>query len=607
MALSASKRWPVALAMVFTAYVAVTMLYVHRVGGPPEVAPPNQIFLVGFADISQFFLMLGPGLLAIKKSLRSEGRARVFWGLMAAGFATWATAQAGWIIEEVLLRKQIPDPFWADVVLFFHFVPFTAALIVRPHLPGQLRRIVLSAIDWTMVLLWWLYLYVFLVFPSQFIRADRSGYDSSYNTLYLSENLVWLGLLAFFFLTTADEWKTIYGHLLGAGALYTVSSRLIDVAISNGDYYSGSVYDVPLVAATLWFVWAIASAPEQQAIGELPDYDEEQAWVPRVALLALLSIPVMASWIERSSRPHDSIFHFRFIVSMVAIVVLGTLVFLKQYLLDRERIRLLAESRQNYVNLQRIQAQLVQSEKLASIGQLVSGAAHEINNPLTAILGYSELMESDPSADDTVRAHAAKIKIQALRTKNLVGNLLKFARQGNTERKLISLNGVVESALRLREMDQSGKSIAFVRELEPELPLTWGDAVQLTDVCLQLLGNAADVVTDQGGKIVVRTYSVNGFVTVEVSDNGPGMSDPNRVFDPFYTTKSPGKGTGLGLSVCYGIIADHKGEIIAENLPQGGARFRVRLPVHQPSLPPSSQLSPQISPKLSRRSASAPL
>jgi signal transduction histidine kinase len=258
--------------------------------------------------------------------------------------------------------------------------------------------------------------------------------------------------------------------------------------------------------------------------------------------------------------------------------MLGALVFVKQYLLDRERIRLLTESRRAYGDLQRLQAQLVQSEKLASIGQLVSGAAHEINNPLTAILGYSELMETDPSADETIRAHATKIKIQALRTKNLVGNLLKFARQSKPERKLVHLNTVAENALRLREMDQLGKPVRFVRELAAELPWTWGDSAQLTDVCLQLLGNAADALGDHGGTITVRTYAKDTDVILEVIDTGSGISEPNRVFDPFYTTKGLGKGPGLGLSVCYGIISDHKGEITAENMPEGGARFRVSLP-----------------------------
>jgi len=344
MAALTAKRWPLLLIGVFVVYLAVTLAYFHRIGGPPVVAPPTERFLVSFADITQFLLMALPFVLSIRKAVLAHGRSRAFWALMAAGFGTWALAQAGWIYVEVIRKEQIPDPFWADVVLFFHFVPFTAALIVRPHLPGEFKKIALSAIDWTMLLCWWMYMYVFLVFPSQFIHRNQPQYDNSYNTLYLAENLVWLALLAIFFMTTRNEWNAIYGHLLAAGTLYIVASRLINVAIQNGAYYTGSIYDVPLVAAALWFVYAIASAPEQtpgRALAYYEDTPEEQAWVPRVAMLALLSIPVMASWLAFDGQPNDSIFRFRLTVSMVAIVVLGAIVFLKQYLLDRERIRLL--------------------------------------------------------------------------------------------------------------------------------------------------------------------------------------------------------------------------------------------------------------------------
>lgn len=584
MAAPASKRWLIALFGVLLAYVIVTLVYYHPVSGPPRVQPPKDPFLVAFADISQFLLMLAPGLVAIRKSFRSHARPRAFWALMAAGFLTWALAQGGWVYLEVIRRRPIPDPFWADVVLFFHFVPFTAALIVRPHVSGELRKILLSAIDWSMLLIWWLFMYVFLVFPSQFIFLDSAAYDTSYNSLYLAENLVWLGLLAFFFITIRGEWRMTFGNLLGAGTLYVIASRIIDLEIANGSYRSGSPYDVPLVAAVMWYLWAVAVAPEQASPSQNSPYadtPDEHAWVPRIALLALLSIPILAAYLELSTPSGGPIFRFRLIVTMTAIVLLGALVFFKQYLLDRERVRLLTESRRAYTDLQRLQAQLLQSEKLASIGQLVSGAAHEINNPLTAILGYSELMESDAAANETIRAHATKIKIQALRTKNLVSNLLKFARQSKPERKLVQLNAVAENALKLRELDEFGKPIRFVRELQSDLPLTWGDAAQLSDVCVQLLGNAADALNEKGGLITVRTYVENGFVNLDVIDNGSGISEPTRVFDPFYTTKGPGKGTGLGLSVCYGIISDHKGEILAENMPDGGARFRVRLPMAQ--------------------------
>src|SRR5262249_41450353 len=151
--------------------------------------------------------------------------------------------------------------------------------------------------------------------------------------------------------------------------------------------------------------------------------------------------------------------------------------------LDLERLRLLHESRSNLANLQQLQAQLVQNEKLASLGQLISGAAHEINNPLTAILGYAELMEYDARTDETLKSHAGKIKQQVLRTKDLVRNLLRFARQPGGEKKLVNLNRLIENSIRARESEASNHNVEFVRALDPRLPNILGDSTQLTDVC----------------------------------------------------------------------------------------------------------------------------
>jgi two-component system NtrC family sensor kinase len=221
----------------------------------------------------------------------------------------------------------------------------------------------------------------------------------------------------------------------------------------------------------------------------------------------------------------------------------------------------------------------VQNEKLASLSQIIGGAAHEINNPLTAILGYSELMEYDAQSNENLKAHAAKIKQQVMRTKDLVRDLQLFARQPSGEKKLLDLNKLVENSLRVRESDQSNKSIRFIRQLQPNLPSVVGNEKKLMEVCMQLLGNATDVLTRSGGgEIRAKTHEDRGWIVLEVTDSGPGMKEPARVFDPFFTTKSVGQGTGLGLSICYGIVAEHKGYIFADNLPGGGARFVVRLP-----------------------------
>jgi len=147
---------------------------------------------------------------------------------------------------------------------------------------------------------------------------------------------------------------------------------------------------------------------------------------------------------------------------------------------------------------------------------------------------------------------------------------------------LLSFNALVEGSIRARETDPANRSVQFERQLDPMLPNILGDRSQLTDVCMQLIGNAADILAlNGGGLITVKTYPDRDWIVLEVQDSGPGMPDPARVFDPFYTTKTVGQGTGLGLSICYGIIAEHKGYIFAENCPEGGARFVVRLPVNE--------------------------
>jgi two-component system, NtrC family, sensor kinase len=246
----------------------------------------------------------------------------------------------------------------------------------------------------------------------------------------------------------------------------------------------------------------------------------------------------------------------------------------------------LAKSESSIQNLQRLQAQLVQSEKLVSLGQLVAGAAHEINNPLTAILGYSELLADDASLPDRARATANKIREQARRTNGLVQNLLSFARQVPPERALLDINTVVTNALQLRALDLQNSKARTDLQLESVLPGVRGDANQLMQVFFNIISNGLDAMSlMDSGVLTIKTLRDRGNVVVLVSDNGPGIREPHRVFDPFYTTKPVGKGTGLGLSICYGIVQEHGGKILCYNGQQGGAVFRVELPAVLAALP----------------------
>jgi two-component system NtrC family sensor kinase len=233
---------------------------------------------------------------------------------------------------------------------------------------------------------------------------------------------------------------------------------------------------------------------------------------------------------------------------------------------------------------QALETQLVQSEKLAAVGQLVSGVAHELNNPLTSIAGLSEFLLEQKELGKKDRGHLQVIQEQAERASRIVRNLLTFARKGAAERVPVDLNDVIRRTLSLTAYDLKLQDIAVERELSGALPDVFGDRHGLQQVVLNLLTNAAHAVAEnpreRQRQITVSTW-FDGQVHLRVADTGPGISDEvaQSVFTPFFTTKEPGKGTGLGLSITYSIVESHGGQITLEPRgPRGGAAFRVDLP-----------------------------
>jgi two-component system NtrC family sensor kinase len=231
-----------------------------------------------------------------------------------------------------------------------------------------------------------------------------------------------------------------------------------------------------------------------------------------------------------------------------------------------------------------LQAKLMHAEKMAAVGQLVSGVAHEVNNPLTAILGFADLLLENPETSMEAKDDLQVIVQEAQRTREIVQNLLSFARQTPPEKQPVDVNQVLRRTISLRSYDLNNHGIELHERLDPELPQIIGDAHQLQQVFLNILNNACDAVRETGrrGKIVVATEKVAGSIELRFCDNGTGVSNPERIFDPFYTTKDVGKGTGLGLSICYGIVREHGGEILCfNNQDSPGATFCVRLPLIQ--------------------------
>ncbi|MBI3448046.1 MAG: response regulator [Acidobacteria bacterium] len=231
--------------------------------------------------------------------------------------------------------------------------------------------------------------------------------------------------------------------------------------------------------------------------------------------------------------------------------------------------------------LEEAQSQLVQAEKMSAVGLLVSGVAHELNNPLAGVVGYSQLLLKE-DAGEKVRRGLEKINREAERCKKIVQNLQTFARKRTPQKEYIGVNGIVESSLELRSYQLRVDNIGVETDLDPGLPKTMGDFHQLQQVFINILVNAHQAMMERGGgKLKITSREVDGFVRFEIRDDGPGISEENlsRIFDPFFTTKEVGQGTGLGLSICYGIIEEHHGRISARNHPEGGALFTVELPI----------------------------
>jgi len=246
---------------------------------------------------------------------------------------------------------------------------------------------------------------------------------------------------------------------------------------------------------------------------------------------------------------------------------------------EMTKIELLAGDLAVTVDNAALHRQLARAEKLAAIGQLVAGVAHELNNPLTSIVGYTELISDDVPAGPA-RQKLDKMLREAQRMKRIIENLLRFARQNSLAKKSANLETLLQDVLALREYHLRNHDIEVEVQIEPELPHVALDEDQFKQILLNLLNNSVDAMEGNMRKrIRIDARRSGSRVTLQFDDNGPGFSDVNRVFDPFYTTKPVGKGTGLGLSICYGIVKEHGGDIHAENLAPEGARVVLDLPV----------------------------
>ena len=571
MRVSQGHRWFAAAAGITLAFAGVSLIAHKSVG------------LTAFSDLAGLALMLVAAAVAFRNALDRPGQERSFWALMGLGLSLWACNQAASTYREVGLHLQFPDASFFDIILFFHMAPIIAAVLWRPDLVRKQSGSHHSLRNFTMLLGWWIFLYAFIVFPHQYVALNVDLYNACYNRLYLLENVLLLAALGQAVWTSSSGWRRLYLHLFFVGLLYAISSRVLEWAVTSGRYYSGSLYDVLFIGTLAWMSATAVSARDWNL--QSREFSLDPRWkevIPRLTMLALLSLPALGLWtilLDRSASPSRV---FRLATVLVAMLLLGAFVFLRQYVQDQALMSVLQESRRGYEGQKRLQSELVQREKLASLGNLVAGAAHDINHPLTAIMTYSEQLWAKERLTGEQNALLRKIVHQAGRTRDLVADLLSFAQQSPAEKIPVDLSMLLQRAAQMLESRRLSGIIRVDLSVDDDSPRVQGNANQLFQAFIEIMENAMDALEEAGGgSLEITLRRQDNEAVLQFSDSGPGIREPQRVFDPFYTTKPVGKGTGLGLSAVYGVIQGHNGWITCQNKGEGGALFVVRLPAEE--------------------------
>jgi hypothetical protein len=544
---------------------------------------PRGETLTVASDLIQSVLLLIGTAAFLPNTLRSRcsiARTRGFWILMSAGMLFWLAYQGMWNYFEVVKRQEVPEPFSGDVVLFLHLVPMIAALAVFPHLRDDERDTRLRILDLSLLLIWWVFLYVYTVIPWQTARVDVDVYSANFNLVYLTEKLALLVFLAILAYTARGGWRHVYAQLLGASALYAAGSYVANWAIARHMYYSGSIYDIPLTISIAWIGSVAVFVSRWDLLESKPSQPILGVWINRLGMLAILSLPGFALRALLHAGTPSPVRNFRITLTLLTTVVMGTLVFWRQSLLGKELSQLLEKSRRSFDDLKTLQAQLIQSERLASLGQLVGGAAHEINNPLTAMLGYSDILGAS-ALPRRERQLADRIAEQVRRTKTLIANLLTFAYETPTRMTAVDANSVVQTAMRMVQPQLEAQSATLHLALGPSIPPVLADSNQLLHICLHLAGQITSQFHSEAHPgphlqtLDVQTRQDDSFVVLDFKSDA-ASGEPYQLLG---ISQGGNKPATLSLNACCRMVEEHGGRIHSQVARGRCSAFRLELPV----------------------------
>jgi signal transduction histidine kinase len=334
-------------------------------------------------------------------------------------------SQAFWFYYDWRRINSTPSPVLGDAMFLVSQVFFLSALALRPHSASARRDLRIRALDFVLLSLWWLCLYAYFALPWQILFRDLSHYNPAFYLLVFLQHIVIIAALAALSIRKTGPWRIFYLQLIAAFVLTAAGNLITSISINGGAYYAGSFYDTPSLAALYLFVCiACFGANLQPQEDPTPNREIVQSvWTARIAMLVILSLPIIAIWGLWVNQVPHAVATFRLRLVFASMFVLGALFYLKLDWLSRELIHLVQLTADSIENLKSVQQQVTQSEKFVALGRLAAGAAHEISNPLTAILGYSELLADIPSLSDEDRAQAQQIREQVHRAQAAVTSL----------------------------------------------------------------------------------------------------------------------------------------------------------------------------------------
>jgi signal transduction histidine kinase len=535
---------------------------------PGEITPALAFLPAVYASALAAYLFL-------LRAREVAGRERTFWRLLATGCALWIASDLFGILawpEPVRLGME----FFCVTFTLLPKIAVMCALVMQPEVSeGELRDPVVRY-EAALVGLWWLYLYLMFVTPWRWVQPSQREFWSTFIALHKFQDATLVAWLAMLAISSRGRWRRTYLNLATGAGLLALAIGPMYRAWSAKSWLSAMIFEALVAWAFLWLALApfIAGGKPEQTV--LRPGAAALGTGNVLASLTSFGIPVLAIWSRFLSSTPDPVRKFRLLVSFGTLAVGVFLVYLWQDVADLQGDRLVGTLETSVVERRRLQGHFAEAEKLVSLGHLAAGAAHEINNPVAAMMGYAELLRSDPSASERVRELGRKIGEQARRIRNLVQNLLSLGEQTAWEEQTVDVAALLQSAAELRLMGGRHRNESL-RIDTAERPLeVRGDPGRLLQVFYRILLALSGEDHQKAVDILARRDPAAGRIVVEFVERQVGS--PVAPVQEIYDAQRAQKGISLSLSVCDAIIKEHEGSIVHENLPDGRRRFRIGLP-----------------------------